>query len=94
VSSVAFSPDGKLIASGRKSGALQLSDGATLTVLRESPVAHVDGTLTVAFSSHEKILVSGGEDNKLRSWNSGTLQPRPSDPASGHDRRVGPCHQP
>jgi WD40 repeat protein len=88
VLSVAFSPDGKLIVSGRKSGALTLSDGATLTVLRESPMVHKGGTLTVAFSPDGKTLLSGGEDHKLRSWNPGTLQPHPGDPASGHDGPV------
>jgi eukaryotic-like serine/threonine-protein kinase len=61
-SSVAFSPDGKLVASGDLSGQLTLWDvqsGAIKNTFHD----HSDVIVTVAFSPDGKLLASGGYDS-------------------------------
>ena len=69
VTSVAFSPDGKLLAAGAKD-AVQLIDVETKAIVRE--VATKSGQVrAVAFSSDSKVLVTGSYQN-LSVWNTAT----------------------
>lgn len=69
VTSVAFSPDGKLLAAGTKD-AVQLIDVETKTIVRE--VATKAGQVrAVAFSSDGKVLVTGSYQN-VSVWNAAT----------------------
>jgi WD40 repeat protein len=76
--SVAFSPDGKIIASGEEDGGrIMLWDVKTRQQLGEPLVSHSDyygEVYSVAFSHDGKILASGSDDNTIRLWDVETRQ--------------------
>jgi WD40 repeat protein/predicted Ser/Thr protein kinase len=77
VFSVAFSPDGKLLASGSvdrgDDGSLdhnvRVWDRATGKQQAVLPKAHANAVWAVAFSGDGKTLVSGSEDAQVKVWN-------------------------
>jgi WD40 repeat protein len=79
VNAVALSPDGRLLASGDRSGTIKvwnLDNGHAITA------RHNTGTLALAFSPDGKLLASGGGGPNVHLW----------DPRTGKDVRTLPGH--
>jgi RNA polymerase sigma factor (sigma-70 family) len=68
VHAIAFSCDGKLLASGSQDRTVKLWDLATGR-LNQTLYGHDLGVMTVAFSPNSKILASGGLDRMIKLWN-------------------------
>src|SRR5262245_44424199 len=67
VDAMAFSPDGRLIATGGVDTAIKIWDAATGRVLR-TLAGHHGGVKAVAFSPDGRRLASGGNDGRIRFW--------------------------
>ena len=65
---VAFSPDGRLLASGSSDSTVRLWDVAMAEVL-QTLNGHSDWVLSVAFSPDGELLASGSIDETIRLWN-------------------------
>lgn len=86
VVAIAFSPDGRWLASGGFDGSVRLWDVESGKAIR-SMRGHGREVTSLLFSRDGKVLTSGGRDNAIRLWDPTTaneLQPR-----DGHD---GPVH--
>ena len=72
VNTLAFSPDGKTLATGSgepsRSGELKLWDAATGALVKEFKGAHSDTVSSVDFSGDGKLLVSGAADRFVKAW--------------------------
>jgi WD40 repeat protein/uncharacterized caspase-like protein len=67
VTSVAFSADGKTLASGSRDNKIKLWEVATDRELR-TLAGHSDSVTSVAFSADGKMLASGSEDKTIKLW--------------------------
>jgi WD40 repeat protein len=65
---LAWSPDGKLIATGSNDPTIELRDPKTLQVVR-SLTGHAGRVFRLAFAPDGQWLASGGEDGTVRLWN-------------------------
>jgi len=68
VNSVAFSPDGKTLASGSLDNTVRLWDVAHRRPLGRPLTGHTDAVESVAFSPDGKTLASGSFDKTVRLW--------------------------
>jgi WD40 repeat protein len=67
VKSVAFSPDGRLLASGSNDETIKLWEVATGREVR-TLTGHTWTVYSVAFSPDGRLLASGSEDNTIKLW--------------------------
>jgi WD40 repeat protein len=68
VFSVAFSPDGKILASGSWDDTIRLWDVNTGRPIGQPLTGHTSSVESVAFSPDGKTLASGSGDHTIRLW--------------------------
>ncbi|OCK81844.1 WD40 repeat-like protein [Lepidopterella palustris CBS 459.81] len=71
VTSVVFSPDSKLVASGSSDKTARLWDASTGVQL-QTLEGHSDYIVSVAFSPDSKLVASGSRDKAVKLWDTGT----------------------
>ncbi|KEP48313.1 putative vegetative incompatibility protein HET-E-1 [Rhizoctonia solani 123E] len=87
VHSIAFSPNGRLFASGSADGSLMIWDASTGDRLFGPLTGHSDCVNSVAFSPDGTLVVSGSGDETIRLWSSLTGAPI-GNPFEGHTSQI------
>ncbi|KIO19917.1 hypothetical protein M407DRAFT_221873, partial [Tulasnella calospora MUT 4182] len=87
ISSVAFSPDSKILASGSGDKTIRFWDVRTQTPLGDPLTGHNKWISSIDFSSDGKILATGSPDNTVRLWDAQTGVPL-GDPSPSHSSMV------
>ncbi|KAF8514938.1 WD40-repeat-containing domain protein [Hysterangium stoloniferum] len=87
ITTVAISPNGRLIVSGCSHGTLRLWDSATGTCVHGPLKGHRASVECVAISPDGKFIVSGSEDHTLRLWDLAKGR-SVYGPLEGHTNRV------
>ncbi|KAF8290874.1 hypothetical protein DL93DRAFT_2146610, partial [Clavulina sp. PMI_390] len=83
VTSVAFSPDGAILASGSGDQSIRLWDVQTQSAKGEPLTGHTQYVRSVAFSPDGAVLASGSHDKSIRLWDVQT-QSAKGEPLTGH----------
>ncbi|NUS23269.1 MAG: hypothetical protein HOV92_03450 [Streptomyces sp.] len=86
VRAVAFSPDGRTIATGGDDGVVRLWDAATQRKIGTPLIGHNDGITSLAFGPGGRTLASSSFDGTARLWNVTDHQQI----GAAFDARVGP----
>ncbi|WP_433714488.1 WD40 repeat domain-containing serine/threonine protein kinase [Nocardia sp. CA-084685] len=87
VLSVAFSPDGTLLATGSWDTTVRIWDTRTHQPVEQPLTDHDDQVYSVAFSPDGTLLATGSWDTTVRIWDTRTHQPV-GQPLTGHTGRV------
>ncbi|GBO53177.1 high-affnity carbon uptake protein Hat/HatR [Pseudanabaena sp. lw0831] len=85
VTSIAFSPDGKTIATGSADGTLTWQNLWVLDDKRQSFKGHTDTVTSIAFSPNGKTIATGSADSALKLW---SLDGKALQTLKGHTARV------
>ena len=67
ITSISFSPDGKLLASGSEDNTIKLFDVVSRKELRTF-IGHTSGINSISFAPNGKILASGSSDKTIKLW--------------------------
>ncbi|KAG8819412.1 hypothetical protein FRC19_009795 [Serendipita sp. 401] len=87
ITSVAYSPDGRHIASGSYDKTIRLWDAVTGDAVGEPLGGHLKSILSIAYSKDGRHIVSGSYDKTLRIWDAETGE-AVGEPLRGHTASV------